>query len=259
MQSMPRIDVETGQWEYTQAKDLPIDAIDTFTRRLNLRIERVAAKVVMEIEKTMTANISSRSSYQILFAKAMDKVKAEVQTHSSVCDRFAKSQLTTDGESQLLQSCNETLNKIVSAIDATVKCWNQLIKLYKEKDPQVILKSLREIKEVLDTFRDDTNLHGIYEAFFYLDDATRGLLRIKKWGQIAIHEGEAMEKYIDCILRQLLKEVNTFPNTEATQTINAAIQKIQEIGHKNDPYLAVLNRAIAQLEHDEKTLYDRLF
>ncbi len=253
------VNVDTGEWSHPKILEYPFYANKSFVGHLTLRIHKVISKLATNIEKSMTAKYSTRITNSHQFLTLFDTSVKELKKHEYACSTFSDTIVRVLEDNSSFEECQKKLKNTIFILSKVENCWIQIMGLYTEKHAHQIIENMKEIKFELDSFCHDEHLQEIYEAFLHIDDATRGLLRVPFNDRVAIHPAEASEKFIDCIVRRMIKGINAYRGSDESKLVVKAFQKIEELNVVKTYYVELLHKVHTKLESSLEGTYECLF
>ncbi len=132
-----------------------------------------------------------------------------------------------------IRETKEHLQNIENILPAVEFCWNRITALSTEDNPEELLVNMRKIHADLELLKNEETFNEIYDAFFYIEDATEGLLHIDDYGDVKIDEMEATLKLVNATQRTMLRAIDNF-NYSYEKTITEKAFKKIKIFNKHD-------------------------
>ena len=189
---------------------------------------RLHVHMLNKFKQRVSGNVSTEEDESpIIMLKSMDsplRKNKQTVSLSHIYERFNNTEVI-----EKIDKSREELEHSTKILDITKECWNDMLQINQEIDAVKLLDEMRRININLRKI----DIEDIYSAFFYIDDATRGLLSKKIL--IKVKLSDAANKLLDLIQRALLKfscvanvstialpvsDINVSDNKEATVSLN---------------------------------------
>lgn len=131
-----------------------------------------------------------------------------------------------------LNQFHQQITDISKTLTICKNCWLEMLDLYNEEDPKQLLIKMKNINKQLHPFEYDDSviykeLFACQNAFFLIDDATKGLLR--KGIHIRVNLNDVMNKMLDVLMRTFLKSVNKYRKSEESSVVENTLYRLKEL------------------------------
>jgi len=283
------VDVKTGKWKWNDEIEHHSIAVPKMLNHLELRKEILLINVTNLIKKGMTDSVYNRSKHK--FNIKIKEIKEEFNHHIYMLNEFQRKVMANlETETKIspimqlkkmdsplskkknvsishmyerydndeiiskMETCNNDLDDVLENLDKSLEIWDRMLDLYKEVDSLKILEEMKNIKTILNSLKDD----DIYDAFFTIDDATKGL--INQGVNIKVYLNDAYNKLYDLIIRTLLKGVDNYRKSEESKKVEKAFSRMKELKiTEGDLKILLEVKLLLDIEHVNKPSYETCY
>lgn len=264
------VDVDNGKWNWSKNSENHSIAVPKMLNNLEIRIDRLIDSVFKSVEKGMIISFHNRDKHTKKLCKKIDNIKEEMSLHYFMFSDFRRKVeeiLETDHSSPLIslkkmdsplsrkknysfhlyervenedivpkfKQFDEYIRVIQSVLDVVRSSWIDIISLYTEIDPEILLTRMKIIRKSMIINWDDLGSLTQYlekvsdkmNTFFIIDDVTKGVL--KKGIRLKINLSDLSNKFNDMMIRTLLKGCLHFRKSEEQRTIENLLLRMKEL------------------------------
>ena len=245
------VNAETGKWNRPKIYQYPNYAVKSFVNNLTLRVDNIISKAVRTIHENKGLTLKNRIIKLNSFKTSIESYIKELQYHERVCNQFSETVLKVVEIKTPFLNCQEILKNTISTLSKIINCWNEILVLSDEKDPDRFISKMKAIKLQLDSL----SIKPIHQAMTAMDDAANGLLRIQFPLQPYVDLGDISDRFVDYIVNEMIQGVNHFPDSDESKLVNKAFDKIVEFGILNTPYIELLKKVQEKLEFNLEGIF----
>jgi hypothetical protein len=187
--------------------------------------DNIIQTVSNALELRMGDLMKKRGQNKTLLTTAIKNAKKDITVilNESIRRSAAKSHCSA------FEDNNRNFNETLSALDKIENCWDRIIELNSIADPESLISKMHTINQELTIFETNDRLKKIYEAFFHMDDITRGLLKNSIPPHMTIIPNDAFDKYINCLIRQMVRSIHDDILTSNCPLIRKTFERIEDL------------------------------
>lgn len=251
------VDLNTGKWDWNDDSEHHSIAVPKMLNNLEGRVDKILYEVVNHIQNMMRDSIYNRNIESKIFSEKIRLFKEELYSHYYMLSDFKRKVIVNIEENKVspimtlksmdsplnrkhkrglshmydhldneeiqnkLNSFQDKLDDIIDSLDIALEIWDDMLQLFDETDAFILLKDIRKLNEKIKLCK----LEDIKNAFFTVDDATKGLL--KQEIKVKVNLDETLSKFTDLIIRTFVKCIDTYKNDN--KIIQKAFEKMEHL------------------------------
>ena len=199
-----------------------------------------------EIKRKVEKQIQESKSPSIMNLRLMDKPfgskkKSLVNmNNSSLYEKHENSHILEN-----LETCKKTVDDLIDNVEIMREIWLEILDLYEIYDAKILIKNMKDINEKLKILNP-----RLIIAFFQFDDATRALVKIET--KIKFNLGDALNKLTDYILRNLLRCIDNYKDSNEADLISKVLDRLSKLKLQDSRNIDVLMDLKMLLETEPK-------
>jgi len=283
------VDLDTGKWEENSDAEHHSIAVPKMLNSLELRVDKVLLKVAENIQDLMKDTVYNRNLQTKIFSEQIRSIKEELFLHYYMLSDFKRKVINNIDEKKVspimtLKLMDSPLNKrhkmgithmyehydnteietklfdfqnklddAIDTLDVTLEIWDQMLSLFSETDAFTLLKDIKSINQKVKICRDEK----IRNAFFTIDDATKGL--IKQDVKVKVDLTETSSKIRDLLIRTFTKSIDTYKADN--KIIQKAFDRVEQLKIEREVSILFQLKTILETEPNKlsyETCYKKI-
>ena len=201
---------------YIPIKEFPHQNV----KQIELRIVKLFDELTKLTLQYMTEFSGEREKKSFQYLKEVRRVKHEFKNHLQVLNHSNPDPYLSED----VFHCDLTLRKSLKNLYLIKHIWKNMLKIYAIDNHATLLKMIDKVHHSLEHLKENELTREIYEAFVVRDDATKGLLLIRKFPQL--NTDYAIDKLIDCVIRQMTQSASCYYKSPESATVVKALERL---------------------------------